>query len=958
MFLLFENKQTIKAEEISPTPLITMSAPTVHPGNSAYISVSINHVQNLAALSFDIYYDETYFSISSAHTGYLFNQANTSLNFDERGVFRLTMASLEGIYGGGTMVNFWITTLSDTPIDTYPLIIAVGEAYDINLEAVDITSQPSSLNITPRPITFESIHFQNFLSQSTLRQGDTFDVTLYSWNLRNMATGNLEFFYDASKLEFVGYQLGHSLIDAQTLHTMNHAIKGYLNLSFTSLNGLSSAYPFVTIQMKVIENTNVSSTITVQYKDLYNDQLVPLLSSAQNIPIQLTYTEPEVSLPSLYLSSFTGSNQDNFTIDLHIDAFSNLAAGDFIITYDAQKIKAIQVELGPNVNQNGGILMFNETIGLGTIRFSYIHEEGLTLNEHLLTITFEPIIKSQPYSGSIHISGSGLVDSDLNEIALEFESSIIQLGQAYTITFLDAFGEVLSQFTIIENDPIIAPEAPLRLGYVFKGWSESFDVATKDQTMTAQYDLDTSMRLDPKTVVYNKEAHHLEVTNPIEGSTITYDPSEGYVLPGTYDITATISKEGYEDLILTSTLTISKAPITIQIDSKTSFFGQELLPLTYTVIGNLYDDLDIVLQKEEGLSAGTYTITTHINHPSYEITIIQGVYTIKGQTLDMTGITFDHQTFTYDGTEKKIEINGDLPEGIKEVIYTLQTRLDVGTQQVIARFVVEEGMDPVENMIAELTIEPATIEGITLEGGSFTYDGSIRAFVLNKTTTQYGDTLSVVYNKNNTFIDAGTYSIEVTLSHENYHPLILSGEIIISKAGRQISIDDFTWIVKDTWVEFNHPTLSEHVMISIDGFNYQKTSKLLDLNELTAYEVTLYIEETTNHLPSNFITIYIQTYRSSTEVYELLEQLTSVSLDDYHTLLEATLLTKDMHPEDQEVLNILLEEKIAAYNAYVTTLNQEYETAQSIVTRVTSLIVLSSLSLSSLVTLWKGRRYL
>ena len=52
--------------------------------------------------------------------------------------------------------------------------------------------------------------------------------------------------------------------------------------------------------------------------------------------------------------------------------------------------------------------------------------------------------------------------------------------------------------------------------------------------------------------------------------------------------------------------------------------------------------------------------------------------TDKNEKQDIKGITFPDRSFTYDGTEKKVEIEGELPDGVS-VVYENNTATDAGT---------------------------------------------------------------------------------------------------------------------------------------------------------------------------------------------------------------------------------------------------------------------------------------
>ena len=67
-------------------------------------------------------------------------------------------------------------------------------------------------------------------------------------------------------------------------------------------------------------------------------------------------------------------------------------------------------------------------------------------------------------------------------------------------------------------------------------------------------------------------------------------------------------------------------------------------------------------------------------------------------------ISFDNQTFKYDGQEKSILINGDLPTDIS-VSYSGNNKSDIGEQEVIATFKDEQShYENVHDLKAKMTI--------------------------------------------------------------------------------------------------------------------------------------------------------------------------------------------------------------------------------------------------------------
>ena len=105
--------------------------------------------------------------------------------------------------------------------------------------------------------------------------------------------------------------------------------------------------------------------------------------------------------------------------------------------------------------------------------------------------------------------------------------------------------------------------------------------------------------------------------------------------PGTKSFSATYTPDdsvNYQTVTADIEVSVSKRPITITADDKSSFQGEALESLTYTVSGNIVegDDLGILLATNaDGDVIGTYAITVNASNPNYEITLVDGTYTVS-----------------------------------------------------------------------------------------------------------------------------------------------------------------------------------------------------------------------------------------------------------------------------------------------------------------------------------------
>lgn len=146
------------------------------------------------------------------------------------------------------------------------------------------------------------------------------------------------------------------------------------------------------------------------------------------------------------------------------------------------------------------------------------------------------------------------------------------------------------------------------------------------------------------------------------------------------------------------------------------------------------------------------------------------------------GLKLEDATATYDGNAHPLSIEGTLPSGASVKYSDDNDSKDAGEYSVTAT-VSGEGYEDLK-LTAKLTINKATITGLTFEGGTFTYDGTQRSVALEGELPE-GSKVTYSCKEDSTITDsatdAGVYTITATVAHKNYQ---YSGEatLTINKA--------------------------------------------------------------------------------------------------------------------------------------------------------------------------------
>ena len=155
----------------------------------------------------------------------------------------------------------------------------------------------------------------------------------------------------------------------------------------------------------------------------------------------------------------------------------------------------------------------------------------------------------------------------------------------------------------------------------------------------------TGVTFESASYVYDGQPHILaEVTGAPENTTISYTGRSEYANVGTYDASAKLTKEGYNDKTLTATLTITPATFTgYTYESKSvKYDGAEHIndiqlvgtfPQGTTTTETVKDSNGTVVTS--AIEVGTYNYTCVVSNSNYNTLTLTAQLTIKAQKKDM-----------------------------------------------------------------------------------------------------------------------------------------------------------------------------------------------------------------------------------------------------------------------------------------------------------------------------------
>ena len=294
------------------------------------------------------------------------------------------------------------------------------------------------------------------------------------------------------------------------------------------------------------------------------------------------------------------------------------------------------------------------------------------------------------------------------------------------------------------------------------------------------------------------------------------------------------------------------------------------------------------------------------------------------QTVQLSNLTFEDQTFIYDNTYKTIEVIGELPLGVKSITYANHLRKDVGTQFVIARFEVEEGYVKPNDMVSKLTIVKATLDDIP-NRLHVIYDPLKTYTALSDFITPYEDIITPSYETFSYHLP-GVYHIKATYESLNYETKDIIHTLTIDKRPVIISSSDIQYLKTSHSI-----TLSErpYMKVAFEDGPFEDTLGFTNLKPFHTYKVYVYIEESQLDQMSSMVELTIQTYDSMIETLLTLENK-EISLHDLNTLLELQERLKHIDPNTLLESSSILERYILEYNRLVDDIISEYQTVEEI----------------------------
>lgn len=260
------------------------------------------------------------------------------------------------------------------------------------------------------------------------------------------------------------------------------------------------------------------------------------------------------------------------------------------------------------------------------------------------------------------------------------------------------------------------------------------------------------------------------------------ESGSNYTDVGSYSYYFEVDDPNYEGT-LEGTYEITKANVTVKINSYTIIASEQLPKIAYEVIGFENEailGISVTNPADTVNGPGVYTITATAANPNVSLTVENGTLTVISTKLDVGAPTLSSSYATYGSTLSSITLASH-PNG-KWTWQTPDAKIgDVGIRTHVAIFTPNDSRYDTITYNVDITVNPKPLN-IEITGGNvFTYDGNekVLEYVIKDAD---GNTYDLEVIGNTPFKDVGSYDRTLTFKDTNYTSNNKQVIVVVNKA--------------------------------------------------------------------------------------------------------------------------------------------------------------------------------
>jgi len=312
-----------------------------------------------------------------------------------------------------------------------------------------------------------------------------------------------------------------------------------------------------------------------------------------------------------------------------------------------------------------------------------------------------------------------------------------------------------------------------------------------DETLPVEEDkppLYASVRFESVMATFDGQAHTITATGVPAGVEVHY-ANNSAVNMGVHRAFLRLYHAEWGERLMTATITITKSEIK-GLSFSDATFAYDGTVQNIKVAGEIPEGIEVAYTMDgkpfEGATeVGSYKITAKLTGGNYDDLTLTA--TMKIEKAEITGISFNDRSYTYNGSNRTMAISGSLPAGTSVAYTDEQGKAFTGRSGAGSYLVKATITGPNYQTLelwATLTINKANITGITFNGLSTVVDGELHNI---KITGSLPGGVAVKYTLDSSegpvFEGAsaqGVYDVVATMTGPNHNTLVLNAQLVIA----------------------------------------------------------------------------------------------------------------------------------------------------------------------------------
>ena len=388
-------------------------------GGTYSIYVDLRTFEEISALSVEVHFDPDVIDVKNIYNSISATMYDSALHEDYISysyiLYSVSTTSSQRLFYFSSQIKNGVIA------GNYYFDVVVVEAYNSSLENVKISTSRKNFSVTNK----SSLKSTTVSSNKSSIDSSINEVISFTYQVNNTyaKSGTFSIKFDDELFEFVSLSRGNYF--SGSIFDYNANGSSEILASFV-VDSNGSNRELFTITLRVINNVNIESEITLNAQDLYDTDLMPMNCVTSPITVNLSYDTSYEEHPSMSIDYEIDYSNKMIDLTINLEGNSHLGAGDFVLTFNNSLLTYVSYEKKFNptfftVNDK------QSQLEQGKVKFSILSTTDIIDEIEVITFTFLYEESKSDQEFEFGLTGSGLTDSLTETIILDISGVILTI---------------------------------------------------------------------------------------------------------------------------------------------------------------------------------------------------------------------------------------------------------------------------------------------------------------------------------------------------------------------------------------------------------------------------------------------------------------------------------------------------------------------------------------------------